>query len=354
MYESTKNNVAKATDILTSLPRIFRYEMAGRPRGVVEIVPQMRILNAQQILGETYNFASLLPAIEGNRQCVEFLAERHLLANSCFCGQCGLNATLVNYRQGVDGCRWACRPCGFRQAIRARSFFHRSHLTLRQIIIVIYCWSYDMPQTVMIHEADVDKKTVVDWCNFLREESESYIERHTAEIGGIDAAGEAIVVEIDESKYFHRKYHRGAWHEGHWVFGGVERESGKCFLVEVPDRTAATLQAQIEAHILPGSHIISDGWAAYAHIDQIRHGIYTHAVVVHQHHFVDPNDAQVHTQTVENMWMRAKRKLRRQYGTSRALFESYLHEFMFRNLLRDNKDLVFSHILSAISESYPL
>jgi len=133
----------------------------------------------------------------------------------------------------------------------------------------------------------------------------------------MDDNGEPIVVEIDESKYFHRKYHRGQWREGHWVFGGIERDTGKCFLVEVPDRTAATLQQHIQTHILPGSHIVSDGWAAYANIDAIRGGIYTHAVVVHQAHFVDPNDTEIHTQNIENMWMWAKRKIKRQFGTSR-------------------------------------
>jgi len=50
------------------------------------------------------------------------------------------------------------------------------------------------------------------------------------------------------------------WWNGHWVFGGIEKDSGKCFLIEVPDRYAATLQPFIEQYILPGSHIVSDGW----------------------------------------------------------------------------------------------
>jgi hypothetical protein len=40
----------------------------------------------------------------------------------------------------------------------------------------------------------------------------------------------------------------GQWREGHWVFGGIERNSGKCFLVEVPDRTEATLLGIIERY----------------------------------------------------------------------------------------------------------
>ncbi|KAK9731651.1 hypothetical protein QE152_g13471 [Popillia japonica] len=108
-------------------------------------------------------------------------------------------------------------------------------------------------------------------------------------IGGLNEDLTAKVVEIDESKFFHRKYHRGQWREGHWVFGGIERGSGKCFLVEVADRAAETLlteirrfllEFRIEAFtdiilvfeiclfgfprfILPGTIIMSDAWRAY-------------------------------------------------------------------------------------------
>ena len=42
--------------------------------------------------------------------------------------------------------------------------------------------------------------------------------------------GEGRVVEIDESKFGRQKYHRGRRVDGQWVFGGVERESKRCFL----------------------------------------------------------------------------------------------------------------------------
>jgi len=74
----------------------------------------------------------------------------------------------------------------------------------------------------------------------------------------------------------------------------------------------APLQQHIQDYILPNRHIVSDGWPANANIDAIRGEIYTHSVIVHQTHFVDPNYSEIHTQNVENMWMRAKRKIKRQ------------------------------------------
>ena len=47
---------------------------------------------------------------------------------------------------------------------------------------------------------------------------------YTLQIGG-----PGKVVEIDESKFGRRKYNRGRYQEGHWVFGGVERGTSKAY-----------------------------------------------------------------------------------------------------------------------------
>lgn len=48
--------------------------------------------------------------------------------------------------------------------------------------------------------------------------------------------------------------------EGQWIFGGVERETGKCFLIPVERRDKDTLLVVIKEWILPGTLIISDCW----------------------------------------------------------------------------------------------
>ena len=129
-----------------------------------------------------------------------------------------------------------------------------------------------MSQVDMKHEIGLadNNVTIVDWCNFCRDICAQWLAHNdnVTEIGGLRDDGTPIVVEIDESYFFHLKYHRGQYRRGHWVFGVVERESGKCFLVEVADRRRETLENLIRRYILPGSHIVSDGWAAYAHIPQ--------------------------------------------------------------------------------------
>lgn len=62
------------------------------------------------------------------------------------------------------------------------------------------------------------------------------------------------------------KYNRGRCVDGMWVFGGIERDSSKCFLVPVPDRKKETLIALIKEWIEPGTIIYSDCWGPYKDI----------------------------------------------------------------------------------------
>jgi len=106
-------------------------------------------------------------------------------------------------------------------------------------------------------------------------------------------------VEIDESKFGKRKYHRGHHVEGAWVFGGFERGSGKVFMVVVENRTTETLLQCIEKYIEKGSTIYSDCWKAYNGLKNHPH--YEHLKVNHSMHFKDPETG-VHTNSIEATW----------------------------------------------------
>jgi ISXO2-like transposase domain len=97
-----------------------------------------------------------------------------------------------------------------------------------------------------------------------------------------------------------RKYNRGNFVVGIWVFGGVEKTpERKCFLVVCPDRKRETFFEFIKRFILPGSVIISDKFST---LDEIEGYYYEHYSVNHSHeHFVDPT-TQVDTITIEGMW----------------------------------------------------
>eukprot|EP00095_Tigriopus_kingsejongensis_P002374 maker-scaffold2630_size13758-snap-gene-0.3 protein:Tk02374 transcript:maker-scaffold2630_size13758-snap-gene-0.3-mRNA-1 annotation:"hypothetical protein H311_02490" len=147
------------------------------------------------------------------------------------------------------------------------------------------------------------KDIQIDWANFHRDICGQHLLKNPTVIGGVqedeNGTSTPVIVEIDESLLAKAKYNLGRWPEQRWVFGGVERQTGHCFMVEVPDRRRETLEAEIKGFIRPGTQILSDGWAAYNKVDEFAGGNYTHSVIVHEHNFVDPNDPTIHTQQIE-------------------------------------------------------
>ncbi|KZS19983.1 Uncharacterized protein APZ42_013450 [Daphnia magna] len=124
------------------------------------------------------------------------------------------------------------------------------------------------------------------------------------------------------------KYDRGKRVDGVWVFGGVEKETGKCFLIVVKDRSATTLLEVIKDWIIAGSTIISDCWKAYDKLDL---------------NFKDPESG-VHTNQIEGLWNLAKKSFPSTNG-SKKIFSGYLASFMLRSKWKgkDGFKLFFNH-----------
>ena len=110
-----------------------------------------------------------------------------------------------------------------------------------------------------------------------------------------------------------------------WVFGGIERESKKCFFVTVEDCSQRTLLQIIKDNIKPGTTIISDYWKAY---DCLNKEGFEHLKVNHSLNFVDP-DSGAHTNTIESTW-RALKKFLPKYGTVKSLYDTYFSQYCFR------------------------
>jgi hypothetical protein len=87
-----------------------------------------------------------------------------------------------------------------------------------------------VPSKAIQKELGIEQQTACDWFQFCGEVVLDFIETKS-EMNG----REGKVVDIDESKFGKRKYHRGHNVKGQWVFGGVERGTGRTFLVAVHD-----------------------------------------------------------------------------------------------------------------------
>ena len=77
----------------------------------------------------------------------------------------------------------------------------------------------------------------------------------------------------------------------------VSQQPALGYMELVSRRDAQTLLPIIQAHILPGTIIYLDEWAAYNQVENIPN-VTAHATVNHSLHFVDPQ-TDVHTQNIE-------------------------------------------------------
>ena len=150
-------------------------------------------------------------------------------------------------------------------------------------------------------------------------------------------------VGIDKSKFGKRKYNRGHPVNGQWVFGGVERESGKKFLVPVPDRTADALMAVIDAWIEPGTAVISYCWGAYRDLETQG---YTHRTVNHSIEFVDQRTG-AHTNTIESTWHHVKAYLNPYNRKGDYIY--HLVHYMFAAKCRAGKVRPFTQFLHLVA-----
>ncbi|ETI37763.1 hypothetical protein F443_16371, partial [Phytophthora nicotianae P1569] len=187
--------------------------------------------------------------------------------------------------------------------------------------------------------ADVCARTVHTWYAFCRSTCSKELLKAEFKIGG-----DGHIVEIDETSLAKkRKYNRGKHYQEFWLFGGVERVTGRWFGRVVYDkRTKDTLLPIIKQFIKPRTKIMSDMFATYVcergnklHTLETNRMLlnmeYTHSWVNHSLNFVDPITG-THTNTIEGLWeTRIKRHIKSMRGMTKKRLDEYLDEYMWRS-----------------------
>lgn len=276
---------------------------------------------------------------------VHLLRQLGLLSMSGWCDLCGDEMVERNASRG-PGTMFYCfkRSCRKSKSIRFGSFFEKSKLSLCDAMLFLHLWSKGYSEKLIADDFPFSAPTVVDWSRYCRDLCLYHYETSDQVIGGPGS-----VVEIDETLAVKRKYNRGQMARDGWLFGGIERRSDgifRCFMRLVYDRSEMHLCHHIREHVLPGTHIISDGWAAYRNLSAMG---YFHSVVIHDENFVAPGDSEVHTQRIESTWSSLKRFLRSRGTHKGPHYVEYIYEYLFRRQYDD----VFTALLDVIKTEYP-
>ena len=111
----------------------------------------------------------------------------------------------------------------FNKDIKTINFFLK-------MLAFTHMWARGYKLIDISHELGIGHTACVDQASYCREICLNAFIQHPRQLGGPDKT-----VEIDESKFGKRKFYRGHHVEGCWVFGGIERESGKVFM-EIVDK----------------------------------------------------------------------------------------------------------------------
>lgn len=286
-----------------------------------------------------FEFSRLIASTESSMQ---FLQERGVIydARRCPLRNCRRQMVLEK-TDALAQYGWRCPADRKRRSLLEGSYFENAHLTLQQILTIIYTWTHDCTNQQINEFADVTSNTTIDYANLLREICSWKLLQQPIVLGGPN-----IIVQIDESVVARRKYNAGRIVPPRWVFGAYDVQAGLGYVQLVPDRSAATLLPIIANVVAPQSIIHSDSWRAYANVARLG---YQHGMVNHRIEFVNRVTG-VHTNNVERYWASVKQKIKRVSGSSEALLPSYLDEFMWRERNGRNHKDAFDNFLMHLSE----
>ncbi|KAI6658326.1 hypothetical protein LOD99_15595 [Oopsacas minuta] len=118
-----------------------------------------------------------------------------------------------------EGRGWRCPENGCKKfaSLRVGSFFEGSNIPLTQLVEFLYFWAEGVQST---HFLTLNPKwspnTITDWKNFFRDICVKKYLSNPEPIGG-----HGHIVEINESKFGKRKYHRGRQLSGNGCLVGL-------------------------------------------------------------------------------------------------------------------------------------
>ena len=182
-----------------------------------------------------------IPINFDNNLIIKKLMKLGVLKES-FC--CNFKMKSIKSSNAIDGIMYKCDICKRRCSIRTDSWLFQSKLRLHQFLMFVDLLIQNVDLSVIEKQSKIGSKAAKKLNRFFYEVAEKYVTENAKPIGG-----PLSIVEIDESKFGKRKYHRKHHVEGQWVFGGIDRETYEGFLIAVDKRDEKTLLPLIQKWI---------------------------------------------------------------------------------------------------------
>ena len=286
-----------------------------------------------------YTVADFNREFPNDDACLEHIKEQRWPDGVTYCAKC--EQERKHYR--VSGrTAYACDHCGNHIYPLAGTIFHKSSTSLR----LWFHAMYQMGSTRCgISAKQIQRETGVTYKTAWR------MFKQIRTLLSEDMQLEGSSVEMDET-YFGPKRKRGGKRgrpgpdsPKQCVVGIVERK-GRAIALTAENATKQNLQRIATERILPESTVFTDDWVGYNDLGQAG---YTHKRINHSEQVYVVGD--IHTQTIDGFWSLIKRGIGGVYHqVSRKYLQTYLDEYSFRYNRRDKGNLIFSEILTKVSE----
>ena len=225
------------------------------------------------------NLGRLMTLIGSLLSQLTFLQETNILPKSQMCDKC--NQELSSPKSRGNFVYYQCGKCKSKISSRKGTILANAKISFRRFILLAYSfcqfnWTYDQTQQescVTSDESDgessgghsLSSRTINKFFTLFREIICDHMYESLKSV--VKIGGPGLTVEIDESQFGKRKYHRGTIIGRRFalVLGGICRETGEMFLVQCPEnkRDRPTLEKIILEHVEKGTKIYTDGWASY-------------------------------------------------------------------------------------------
>ena len=98
---------------------------------------------------------------------LKFLEYYSLVHNTMHCMHCNMAMVYSNRSNSLVGKCWYCSHCKCCKSILVDSFFSCAKLSMMTVVDLMYWWSIDIQQSIVLEEVGLSNHTIVDWYSFF-------------------------------------------------------------------------------------------------------------------------------------------------------------------------------------------
>lgn len=245
--------------------------------------------------------------------------------DGAYCPHCG--STKVYHFS--DNRTHKCGDCRQRFSIKVGTVFEDTKIPLRKWFAAIWLLTSHkkgIASTTLAKDIKVTQKTA--WFMLHRLRHAAATKSFNAQLQGTVEADETFIGGKEKNKHARKKKHVGTGGAGKVAVLGLQQRGGELRTMILDDLKAKTVQAQVAAHVAPGSTVMTDEFGGYRGL----RAIFDHQTISHAAGEYVRDD--IHTNSIESVWALLKRQI---YGIHHWVSDKHLSRYLSESSWRVNR-----------------